>query len=96
MSSEKSKKKRIFFEVQARPGSEVLIAGSFNNWDVSSKKKKSLVDKDGNGTFTCALMLPPGRYEYKFNINGEWIADEKRQDWVANPHGTLNSVIDIP
>jgi 1,4-alpha-glucan branching enzyme len=39
--------------------------------------------------------LPPGRYEYKFIVDGEWIHDPKSTDNVRNEHGTWNSVLYI-
>ncbi len=89
-----AKKKRKVFNVRAEPGSEVLIAGSFNNWDISGKNKKVMKDETGKGEFSRILVLPPGQYEYKFYINGEWVADDSAQ-WVRNKMGTLNSVFEL-
>lgn len=84
------KRKRVVFTHRAKPGCQVLVAGTFNDWDVSSKNVKTLVDKTGTGEFSKILMLPIGEYEYKFFVDGEWVADEKA-DWTHNDMGTLNS-----
>lgn len=81
--------KRITFGVSASPGSEVYLAGSFNNWDAQRHQMK---DTCGNGKYTITLMLPKGEYEYKFVINNNWVVDPECQDWVRNSLGTLNSV----
>jgi hypothetical protein len=41
-----------------------------------------------------ALKLSPGRYEYRFVVNGEWVDDHKAKEFVPNPHGGLNAVLD--
>lgn len=83
------KTQRVTFSVRAEPGSKVFIAGSFNNWDPSSK---AMADKKGDGLYTATLSLAPGSYQYKFVIDGTWCADPECADWIQNDHGTLNSV----
>ena len=85
-------RKRTLFQVKARPGSEVYLAGSFNNWDQRAKKLK---DTNGKGEFTTMLYLPKGKHEYKYVINGEWHVDPECPKWVQNECGTLNSLITI-
>ncbi|MEF8985059.1 MAG: glycogen-binding domain-containing protein [Bacteroidales bacterium] len=85
-------KKRITFICKADPGSEVYVAGDFNDW---KPDKRRLSDKDGNGRFTTTMLLPPGTYEYKFIINGQWSIDSECEEWMPNKMGTLNSVIEI-
>ena len=80
---------RVTFSVRAETGSEVWLAGSFNNWDPTDKK---MADKAGDGFYTATLTLPKGTYEYKFVINGTWCADPECAEWVQNDMGTLNSV----
>ncbi len=41
------------------------------------------------------LALLPGRYEYKFVVDGHWIPDPNALENVLNPHGTLNSVMEV-
>ncbi|HOE61805.1 MAG TPA: glycogen-binding domain-containing protein [Kiritimatiellia bacterium] len=83
------KTQRILFSVRAEVGSQVSLAGSFNNWDPTAKP---MTDKKGDGVYTVTVSLAPGTYEYKFVIDGTWCADPDCADWVQNEHGTLNSV----
>jgi hypothetical protein len=39
--------------------------------------------------------LGPGRYQYKFLVDGEWIVDPAASQNVANAFGTLNSVLEV-
>ena len=83
-------RKRKDFRIRTDPGSEVYISGSFNNWNGEAKKLKDL---EGDGEYSISLLLPPGKHEYKFVINGEWHVDPECEDWVVNEHGTLNNIV---
>ena len=54
-----------------------------------------MLDKKNEGVYTTTVKLAPGRYEYKFVIDGVWCADPENLDFVQNDHGTLNSVIAV-
>jgi hypothetical protein len=41
-------------------------------------------------------VLEPGRYEYKFVMDGKWIHDSRAGENVANASGSLNSVLEVP
>jgi len=88
--SKPARRKRVNFRFEAKPDSDVRLAGTFNNWDVEAHR---LTRKKDGGTYSITLLLPPGRYEYKFIVNGEWLVDPLCLQTVTNPHGTLNSVI---
>ena len=49
----------------------------------------------GAGLWQTTLALKPGRYQYKFVVDGEWMADPEAKQNVFNVHGTLNSVIEV-
>jgi hypothetical protein len=67
----------------------VALAGGFNNWDTQAQA----MTKDEEGTWRVVVDLPPGRYEYKFVINGsDWLADPDNPK-VVGDYG--NSEIEI-
>jgi 1,4-alpha-glucan branching enzyme len=83
--------KIVEFEVTA-PGAEcVYLAGDFNNWDSNSTPMRR--ERDGN--WKTRLKLTPGRYEYKFWVDGEWREDPKNRLNNPNPFGTANSILEI-
>ena len=82
--------KAVTFTVHAEKGKAVYLAGSFNQWNPTGKK---MLDKKNEGVYTASIKLAPGRYEYKFVIDGTWCADPENLDFVRNEHGTLNSVV---
>ena len=68
---------------------EVCIAGSFNDWHPSVTPMIHLDD----GKWVKELDLPPGRYEYRFVVDGRWIDDPAANETVPNPHGGVNAVL---
>ncbi len=68
----------------------VVLAGTFNGWD----EHTTLMQKTTDG-WELKADLPPGRYEYKFIVDGEWMHDPANKENVRNEHNTLNSVLNI-
>ena len=81
--------KRIEFKVSAPSASWVGVAGDFNSWDPASLTAK----KDRKGTWKATASMPCGTYEYKFVIDGNWIADPKSSRRSTNTFGSENSVL---
>ena len=82
----------VTVQCRAEPESHVFIAGTFNGWNPLTHK---LSNGNGMDVYETTLHLPPGRYEYKFLINGTWCADPECTEWVRNHVGSLNSVIRV-
>lgn len=86
------KGKAMHFEISAKEGSKVYVAGSFNNWDPTTHP---LEHHPEDGVFRAKINLPEGKHEYKFIVDGEWHLDTKCPHWVPNEQGTLNSVVHV-
>jgi 1,4-alpha-glucan branching enzyme len=80
--------KPIEFTLHAPQASSVVVAGSFNNWDT----QKTRLQRDGDA-WTANIPLVPGRYEYRFVVDGEWITDPNCKECVRNDYGSTNSVL---
>lgn len=78
-----------FFHSKAR---EVNIAGSFNDWRPGATWMISL----GNGRWVKELLLPPGRYEYAFVVEGNWMPDPRAVESTPSRYGNHNSVLVVP
>jgi carboxypeptidase Q len=50
----------------------VSIVADFNNWNMFGTPLAKV-----NGGWTCKLDLKPGRYLYKYIVDGDWTADPK-------------------
>ena len=71
---------------------QVNLFGQFNSWDRNSLP---MSDKDGNGVYEISIPLDPGRYEYKFYVDGTELIDPRNPVKVPNGLGDYNSVIII-
>ncbi|KAF5197723.1 Ptst-like protein [Thalictrum thalictroides] len=68
--------------------SEVLLVGSFDGWTSQRKMQQT-----SPGIFSLYLRLYPGRYEFKFIVDGEWTIDPLRP--IVNNNGHQNNLIII-
>ena len=90
MVSKGQKKGTTKFTV--KPGDaakSVAVAGEFTDWKPVEMKKQK------NGSYTVTLPLSPGNHQYKFILDGQWIADPDNDLWAPSPYGTLNSVVQV-
>jgi len=76
--------------------SDVRIAGDFNGW-VPDKGVRSLIETAGSTrVWTKVLQLPPGTYEYRFVVDGEWQEDPENPKTVTSAAGRSHSVLVVP
>ena len=66
----------------------VRLSGSFNNWSESGYTLSHVSDE-----WKISLNLKPGKYLYKFLVNGNWINDPENKLWEQNQFNTGNSVL---
>lgn len=90
-SKQAMKRQRVMFSLEATDSKEVILMGDFNNWDPNVHPMRS----DGNGIWNRTLMIPPGRYEYKFLVDGQWTEDPRNDQNCSNCFGTHNSVLNL-
>jgi 1,4-alpha-glucan branching enzyme len=83
--------KTVEFKLHAPTAKKVALAGSFNNWD----SRKHIAKKDPRGIWSTKLSLKPGRHEYKFVVDGNWIIDPKCTTTVWNSIGSENCVLEV-
>jgi chromosome partitioning protein len=82
----------ILFATKAPGAGTVKLAGDFNDWN----PENTPLQKNGDGqSFTTTLPLEPGRYRYRYVIDGNWHSDPHNEYVESNPFGELNSVVEI-
>jgi 1,4-alpha-glucan branching enzyme len=67
----------------------VYLVGDFNRWNEEShpmRKTKGL-------RFELEVKIPPGRYQFKYLIDGVWWNDPDADEYVDNFWGSEDSVI---
>jgi hypothetical protein len=69
----------------------VSLCGDFNGWSPGATPMK----RHDDGRWETTVVLAPGRYQYKFVADGEWIADPAAQKNVPNEHGIMNSIVEV-
>lgn len=79
------------FKLYAPGAKKVVVAGSFNKWDT----KKLLAKKDNKGSWAAKVALKPGKHEYKFIVDGNWVNDPCCSSCVANAVGSQNCVVEV-
>lgn len=79
------------FKIYAPSAKRVSLAGNFNNWDTRMLSAK----RDSKGNWTVKVGLKPGRYEYKFFVDGSWLNDPRCSACVPNAFGSNNCVVEI-
>jgi len=81
----------VLLEIVSPAAKKVLVAGSFNEWN---PEQTPLVPAS-NGRWTGNLTLGPGRHEYLFVVDGQWLPDPNARESVENPFGGRNSVLKV-
>jgi hypothetical protein len=80
---------RISVEACFPAAKEVLLAGSFNDWQPAANP----LQNQGDGRWIAKLELRHGRYEYRFVVDGHWTDDPMAPLYATNVFGTLNGVL---
>lgn len=69
----------------------VFLAGTFNGWSATDTP----LQNDGKGNWFVTRKLDAGSYEYKFVVDGNWVADPENPDTASDPYGGQNSVVTV-
>ena len=81
----------VKFAVDQPEAQRVSLGGTFNNWSTENTPLERLDD----GRWQTHLALAPGRHEYKFLVDGQWVPDPNAHEQSFNDYGTLNSVLEV-
>ncbi len=83
----------MLFSLNAPAARTVSLMGDFNEWDSEGTHlSKSRV----TGRWETVIRLGPGRYQYRFVVDGVWGIDPENPVVVDNPFGEKNSVCVVP
>jgi glycosidase len=87
---QKFRSNRYLFTYKASPDDkQINLFGQFNSWD---RKNLPMKDLNGDGIYEIEIPLDPGRYEYKFYVDGKELIDPQNPVKVPNGLGDFNSV----
>ena len=82
---------RASFELIKPDAKSACVAGSFNDW----RPERAPLVPTGNGRWVADVALKPGRHEYLFVVDGQWIPDPNAKETVQNPFGGRNSILGV-
>lgn len=88
MAKAASTKQKVTFSFVAPDAQSVQVAGDFTAWNsgpVALKKQK-------DGVWKKVVSLEPGRYEYRYLVDGQWQDDPNCPTRVPNTFGSENCV----
>ncbi|MBU1162072.1 MAG: isoamylase early set domain-containing protein [Proteobacteria bacterium] len=88
----KPKRRKVTFSLTSPDAKEVILMGDFNQWNPKVHPMK----KNKNGVWKKMTMLFPGKYEYRFMVDGQWKNDPENNQTRTNRFGTKNNVIVVP
>jgi hypothetical protein len=78
--------------VFVQPGARsVHAAGDFNGWNPA----RTPLEPVANGGWMVTIPLEPGRYEYMFVVDGQWMSDPFATESTDDGFGSRNAVLDI-
>jgi len=84
--------REVVFVLNSREAGAVYLCGDFNDW---LPDKLPMIRHGDHRLWEKRLLLPPGRYEYKFIVDGVWTHNPDAGKNVANTFGSLNSVMEV-
>jgi len=84
----------VRFVLMRADATSVALAGSFNNWSVSSHPlARSNTSKPG-GVWAIVVPLPPGEHAFMYVVNGtEWVSPPMAEDYVDDGFGARNGIV---
>jgi chromosome partitioning protein len=84
--------KEVAFVIEAPTAEDIHVVGDFNDWEVSDESRLA---RRENGYWEKLVKLQPGRYRYKFVVDGEWTLDARNRECERNEFGTFDSLTEV-
>src|SRR3989454_613318 len=78
----------VLFSIGALNAERVQLAGEFNDWTLDGSEMEPL-----GGVWRKIVKLPPGRYRYRYVIDGRWQSDPLNAAVEPNVYGGHDSVV---
>ena len=78
----------VTFTIEAPAAAHVQLAGDFNDWSLEDSEMEAV-----GPVWKKTLKLAPGRYRYRYVIDGEWHSDPHNAAVEPSPFGGVDSVL---
>ena len=83
----------VTFQYFGIENQRVYLYGDFNNWDPFMYK---MTEKRENNSYTCSIRLSPGKYHYKFIVDGTTMPDPLNDQKGIDLFGEIASILTLP
>lgn len=93
----RQERREVAFSLEFPQAVRVAVAGDFNGWcdDPDSPTYVPLV-RDARSRWSASLLLSPGRYQYRFVVDGQrWMMDPQNPEMETDAQGHNNSVLHV-
>jgi 5'-AMP-activated protein kinase regulatory beta subunit len=84
--------REVSFNIEAPQAREIYLVGDFNHWKINDDSRLS---RRVDGRWEKRVELSPGRYKYKYIVDGEWTVDGENSEREQNAFGTFDSIIKL-
>lgn len=91
LKEELPKMNEVIFSISAPRAKEVFLVGEFNNWKVDENSRMN----NAAGVWKKNIPLNPGKYRYRFVIDGSWTEDVLNPLKEVNPFGSVDSLVEV-
>ena len=82
----------VVFAARFADARHVMVAGDFNGWSAIGTP---LAHGQRADSWVARLPLRPGKYCYRFIVDGRWVNDPYNDRVEANEFGELNNVVEV-
>lgn len=84
---------KVTFSIPAKEANEVVVVGSFNQWNTESTSLKKLK----NGTFKGTVDLEKDNsYEFRYIVDGNYINDDQADAYAWNDYASAeNGILNV-
>jgi chromosome partitioning protein len=83
---------RVHFLVDFPKAESVRLTGTFCDWSAEGLA----LERRSDGLWECETILPAGRHEYRYVVDGVWRPDPHNHEIVSNAFGESNSLLEVP
>jgi len=88
----RSKSVLVKFSFISSDARYVYVVGDFNNWTLD---ETSRLEHNKDGEWQKNFTLKPGKYKYKFVIDGRWTHDPDNPHQEYNTFGSIDSILNL-
>ena len=92
-TAQKNGKISVTFELPAGVVEQTAaVCGDFNGWTTDALPMKRRKD----GSYSATIRLDPGRYRYRYLLDGErWENDWRADAYEPNEYGSDDSILEL-